>query len=319
MHNNIILTEAQEEFINGEISRRDEERENIYKDKFEDLKSGLHSALEDYAEKLTKEIMGDTGFADLAQYRKYKPVIDAMIKVMQMGGLQVEDDKTPAPSFNEFGFPVTDKKDDILFKDSTKNPAGIEISDEYKGAIEGNEALYNQVEDLKAQLEKINGDYKKMEAQNYIFESLAGMTKEIINEAVNSLSEYTKEQLSENDDKIIKDWLLTKNGDDKFKGLSVSNDGRGKANEEMSAGSLMSQINDAKDILTEGSTPFGQRAANKHKDAQGPNIKDFVVPGLPKKKIEVVPMASMKDNLDPQIEKAMADLQRTSNWRKKTS
>ena len=118
-----IITEAQELIINEEIARRDDARENIYKDKFEALKGSMYGALEEYSENLIKEVMGDNGFADLAQYRKFKPMIDAIIGIMKLNGLQVEEDKTPDIKFNEFGFPVADGQkqsgnEEILFADS---------------------------------------------------------------------------------------------------------------------------------------------------------------------------------------------------------
>jgi hypothetical protein len=230
--------------------------------------------------------------------------------------MPVGDDTAPELKVNEFGFPTNTYGEPSVVKNSTKNPGGFSVSDEYKGSIEDSESLYNKVGELNQQLTDLSQEYRKMLAKNFLLESLAGMSKDIISEATAHFKDVPVEDLEAENAKVIKEWLAGKSSDPtKYKGLMIEGNKSADADE-----STESQIVKAKEYLTESSMPYGKAAESRINGAK-PIARpetNFVVPGLQKKTVEVVPMGEMANKLDPQIERALSDLSMSNGgWRKR--
>lgn len=311
-----IITEAMEAIISQEIESRDRDREELYRGKLEELKGDMYKTLDSHLDRFIRDAIGEDGIADLAIYRKYKPMIDSIVGILQSNGVAVDSVQAPELKVNKYGFPTNNVQDISLIPNSTKNPVGLSISEDYKGAIDDNQNLHSRVEELQGQLSNLNQEYKKMEAKNFILESLAGMSKAIITEATDHFKDSTKEELEAEDGKIIKEWLHGRGTSGKYKGLQVIE------NNELEDNSTEAQIDKAREALHESSMPYGKIAEARVKAANNGEVrqpmKDFVVPGLAKKNVEVVPLSEMSNKLDPQIERALSDLTRSSGgWRKR--
>lgn len=314
MHNIRMLSEDDESYINGMVSDRDHEREDIYSKKFDALKDELAATCESYLRDAIGKAIGDVDLDEISRLKEYKPIVD---QLMAINGRF----SSPVSNVDQFGMPNnTIKRADEPIKaedglNTSERPLlpysdgdqwynkgapltdGTEfpIKDEGLSLEKENDLLRQSLSQTSEVVKSLEKEIQEMQKIKYLYESLAGLSKPVIDKAITELGTHELSELQADDGKLVKDYIESVKADKV--GLTV-----GEANQAVSAaediGAVMESVNGF----------LGDKNAKKARSNVS-TVRDYIIKGLPKKRVLEEAENAIPDRQDMQA--ADMDVQKT--------
>lgn len=320
MHNIRMLSEDDESYINGMVTARDHEREDTYSKKFDVLRSELASTCESYLRDAISKAIGDVDLDEINRLKEYKPIVD---QLMALNSKHVGQ----SPSVDQFGMPATSKRADEPIKaedglNTSERPLlpysdgdqwynkgasltdGTEfpIKDEGLSLEKENDLLRQSLSQTSEVVKSLEKEIQEMQKIKYLYESLAGLSKPVIDKAITELSTHELGELQADGGKLVKDYIESIQADKV--GLTV-----GEANQAVGA---------AEDIgaVMESVGSFLGKEDTKKGRSNVSTVRDYIIKGLPKKRVLEEAENAIPDM--PGVQSADVDVQKTldmfSDW-----